>query len=168
MIQNEAADAASFLLYKNFLYDVVFGGQIFEIFKKIGGYFCLGIDVGIITCRQIFDIIFREVLTDAVLPRQIHCFVIGDGCLRFTSISTNCIIAVDMQAYAVACFLVFCKDKDPMVAVDNFDIGVAQIVVISIDKTIIPVTHTIIFDSIPVQNRDLHTVVVYIQMSLTF
>ena len=50
--------------YKNFLYDVVFGGQIFEIFKKIGGYFCLGIDVGIITCRQIFDIIFREVLTD--------------------------------------------------------------------------------------------------------
>ena len=55
--------------YKNFLYDVVFGGQIFEIFKKIGGYFCLCIDVGIITCRQIFDIIFREVLTDAVLPR---------------------------------------------------------------------------------------------------
>ena len=52
--------------------------------------------------------------------------------------------------------------------IDHFDVGIAEIVFVSVDKAVIPVTDRVAFDSVAGQKRDLHSVVIDVEMSLSF
>ena len=74
-------------------------------------------------------------------------------------IASDLDISFYMYFHLISCTAALNSGGHAIVAVDDLNILIAQILIISIDKTIIPAFHSVVFDAIPAHDIDLHAVV---------
>ena len=98
--------------------------------------------------------------------RQIYGFVIGNCRINRICVITDSDVAVDMDTYFIVFGSVFVDAFDTKIRIDDFEVWVAEIIFIAVDKTKIPAVYRMGFDAVAAEKRKLHSIVIDIQMSL--
>ena len=94
----------------------------------------MGIYIGIFFRGKRIDIVFRKVPMDAGCLCQINCLVVGNGSFFFFGVGADDEIAVDVDHGAVFDQSLVLILQNTMVAVDDDQIGIAEIKLVAIGK----------------------------------
>ena len=99
---------------------------------------------------------------------EISSFVIDNGCCFFVFISTDLQIAVDMNFYLIGIASERSAPENAKITIDDLNIGVSQIICISVQEAVISVLYSLAADSVAGQDRCLHSVFCHEQMATAF
>ena len=107
------------------------------------------IQVGVSGRRHSFQIIGDEGLAYAGFFEQINGFIVGDRRLCFRIVGSYVDISLYVYFYLIAQKTIVCGCLYTVIAVDDLYILIAQILIVSIDKTIISAFYSMIFTCMP-------------------
>ena len=108
----------------------------------------------------------NKVFSDAVIRRGINCFIVGYGGFGVCRKPADKVFSVDMYPCGMHRDPVVGLLTDAVVFVYHYDILVPEIQLISVCKRIVTSRHGKVFDTVSGKYAVLHTIVIYIQMTV--
>ena len=116
------------------------------------GEFAADARIVIISCIgdfvDFFNVVFRIVFFDAVGAQDVYGFVVGNCCFDFTAVAPYKNIAVEMNLYSVDGLSAPDLSKYAVIGIDDFDVGITEVMGIIVGKHIIPPADCMAADSV--------------------
>ena len=111
-------------------------------------------------------IIFREFFCDTGRLREICSFVVCNGGLLLRGVGPDFVVSVDVDEDLVFFDIVLRDLKNTVVAIDDDDIGIPVIRIVSVGKLIVPARNGIGLDTVSCEDRVLHSIVIDKEMTV--
>ena len=121
----------------------------------------MGVEFGIFSWIQRVYIVLRELLCHTECFCKIGSFIISNGSTGFAGIASDFVIAVNMDKNFIMRSTVFLIAENTMITVDVQNVGITEIMRITVKKQIVSAGNCIGFDPVAGQNGVLHAIIAY-------
>ncbi len=126
------------------------------------------VDLSILPTTEAFDVVHGKAFGKTLKMYVMDSCVVGNGGNLRGVEKTNDTVALYMEQSLVAVLAEAAHPKDPVIGIDDLNIGKAKIRIISVDETVIPSADGEGTDPVAAANVDLHSVIGHKQVAAPF
>ena len=118
----------------------------------------LSVDTGVVIVSGIgnlidsFNVVFRIVFFYSVGTKNVYSFVVGNSSFDFTAVASDQNVSIEVNLYRVDGLPAADLPEYAVIGIDNFDVGIAEVMRVIVCKDIIPPADSVTVDSVAGKN----------------